>query len=75
MYTCVFYGIRGILRIYGVDGAAVYGLCPSLHLLFECPALADLRAAFPDDNELHLADGDLGCLMDEVYRLRQWRLF
>jgi hypothetical protein len=25
-----------------------------------------VRAAFPDD-ELHLADGDLGRLMDEVY--------
>jgi hypothetical protein len=44
------------------------------HLLFECPALADVRAAFPDD-ELLLADGDLGRLMDEVYHLRQWRLF
>jgi hypothetical protein len=48
------------------------------HLLFECPALADVRAAFPDD-ELHLADGDLGRLMDEVYRPEtveaiQWRL-
>jgi hypothetical protein len=35
------------------------------HLLFECPALADVWAAFTDD-ELHLADGDLGRLMDEV---------
>jgi hypothetical protein len=34
------------------------------HLLFECPALADVPAAFP---ELQLADGDLGRLMDEVY--------
>jgi hypothetical protein len=37
------------------------------HLLFECPALADVQAALPD-LELHLADGDLGRLMDEVYR-------
>jgi hypothetical protein len=37
------------------------------HLQFECPALADVRAAIPD-LELHLADGDLGRLMDEVYR-------
>jgi hypothetical protein len=36
------------------------------HLLFECPAVADVRAAFTDD-ELHLADGDLGRLMGEVY--------
>jgi hypothetical protein len=33
---------------------------------FECPAVADVRAAFPD-HELHLADGALGRLMDEVY--------
>jgi hypothetical protein len=38
------------------------------HLLFECPALADVRVAFPD-LELHLADGNLGRLMDEVYHL------
>jgi hypothetical protein len=37
------------------------------HLLFECPAVADVRAAFTDD-ELHLAGGDLGRLMNEVYR-------
>jgi hypothetical protein len=33
---------------------------------FECPALADVRAAFPD-LELHLVDGNLCRLMDEVY--------
>jgi hypothetical protein len=37
------------------------------HQLFECPALADVRAVFTGD-ELHLADGDLCRLMDEVYR-------
>jgi hypothetical protein len=35
------------------------------HLLFECTAVADVQAAFTD-NELHLLDGDLG--RPEVYR-------
>jgi hypothetical protein len=47
------------------------------HLLFECPAMEYVQAAFTN-KELRLADGDLGCLVNEVYcpetdsRLHVW---
>jgi hypothetical protein len=60
--AAVYLGSRQVLWPRGCDESTD----TEHHLLFECPALADVQAAFPDD-ELHLADGDLGRLMDEVY--------